>query len=49
MPAINGTAEPLLRSRDWVAEHHPTMRGKVNEAIEDATKKYVAERDAGKK
>jgi hypothetical protein len=35
-------------SRDWVAEHHPTMRGKVMNAIEDATKKYVAERDEAK-
>jgi hypothetical protein len=25
------------------------MRGKVNAAIENATKKYVAERDASKK
>ena len=49
IPAINGSTDPLLGSRDWVAEHHPTMRGKVNAAIEDATKKYIAERDAGKK
>jgi limonene 1,2-monooxygenase len=49
MPAINGTTDSLVGSRDWVAENHPTMRGKVNAAIENATKKYVAERDASKK
>ena len=48
MPAINGTAERMTGSRDWVAEHHPSMRGKVMNAIEDATKKYVEERDAAR-
>jgi limonene 1,2-monooxygenase len=48
MPAINGTADRLAASRDWVAEHHPSMRGKVMSAIDDATKKYVAERDAAR-
>jgi limonene 1,2-monooxygenase len=48
MPAINGTTDSIVGSRDWVAEHHPTMRGKVMGAIEDATKKYIAERDAAK-
>ena len=48
IPAINGSTDSVLGSRDWVAEHHPTMRGKVMDAIEDATKKYVAERDAAK-
>jgi hypothetical protein len=38
----------LAASRDWVAEHHPSMRGKVMSAIDDATKKYVAERDAAR-
>jgi limonene 1,2-monooxygenase len=48
VPAINGSADSLVGSRDWVAENHPTMRGKVMNAIDDATKKYVAERDAAK-
>ncbi|HEV2686537.1 MAG TPA: LLM class flavin-dependent oxidoreductase, partial [Actinomycetota bacterium] len=49
IPEINGTTASLTGSRDWVAEHHPKMRGQVMSAIEDATKKYVEERDAGKK
>ena len=46
MPAFQGSAEWLGRSRDWVAANHPKLRGQVTAAIEDATKKYVAERDA---
>jgi limonene 1,2-monooxygenase len=49
IPAFQGSTRSLLGSRDWLQENHPAMRGKVNSAIEDATKKYVAERDAGKK
>jgi len=49
IPEINGTTASLTGSRDWVAEHHPKMRGQVMSAIEDATKKYIDERDAAKK
>jgi limonene 1,2-monooxygenase len=49
IPRFQGSTESLLGSRDWVAGRHTEMAGQVNAAIEDATKKYVAERDAGSK
>jgi limonene 1,2-monooxygenase len=45
MPAFQGSTASLEGSRAWVSQHHPEMRGKVDAAIEDATKKYIAERD----
>jgi limonene 1,2-monooxygenase len=45
IPEFKGSTDSLLRSRDWVAESHPKMHGQVAAAIEDATKKYIAERD----
>jgi limonene 1,2-monooxygenase len=48
VPAFQGSTDRLLASRDWVAANHPKMRGQVTAAIDDATKKYVAERDAAK-
>jgi limonene 1,2-monooxygenase len=46
IPAVNGTTAPLLASRDVVAASHVQSTGEVTAAIEDATKKYIAERDA---
>jgi len=46
IPAVNETTDPLLASRDAVAAGHVQSTGEVTAAIEDATKKYVAERDA---
>jgi len=47
-PAFQGSIDPLLASRDRVAAGHERAQGQVNAAIEDATKRYVAERDAAK-
>jgi len=46
MPHFQGSINSLTASRDWVASRHTEMAGQVNAAIEDATKKYVAERDS---
>jgi limonene 1,2-monooxygenase len=45
IPFVNGTTSSLLASRDAVAATHAQNTGAVNTAIEEATKKYVAERD----
>ena len=47
-PAFQGSIDPLLASRDRVAAGHERAQGQINAAIEDATKRYVAERDAAK-
>ena len=47
-PQFQGSTSSLAASRAWVAARHDTLRGAQNAAIEDATKKYVAERDAAR-
>ena len=46
IPAVNGTTAALLASRDVAAGVYVQSTGEVQAAIEDATKKYVTERDA---
>ena len=48
-PRFQGSLDPLLASRDWVASHHDEMRGKQVAAQDAATQKYLAERDAAKR
>jgi limonene 1,2-monooxygenase len=45
-PAFQGQIDSLLASRDRVKAGHERAQGQVDSAIEDATKKYVAEREA---
>jgi len=45
-PAFQGQIDSLLDSRDRVQAGHERAAGHVASAIEDATKKYVAEREA---
>jgi limonene 1,2-monooxygenase len=45
-PAFQGQIDSLLSSRDRVKAGHEHAKGQVDAAIEDATKKYVAEREA---
>jgi limonene 1,2-monooxygenase len=45
-PAFQGQIDPLLASRDRVKAGHEHAKGQVDAAIEQATKRYVAEREA---
>jgi limonene 1,2-monooxygenase len=45
-PAFQGQIDSLMASRDRVKAGHEAAKGQVDAAIEDATKRYVAERDA---
>jgi len=45
-PVFQGRMDSLLASRDRVKAGHEQAAGQVAAAIEDATKKYVAEREA---
>ena len=45
MPRFQGSTASLAASREWTSSRHGEMRGKVDAAIADATKKYVEERD----
>ena len=46
VPAFQGQIDSLLASRNRVKAGHERAKGQVDAAIEDATKKYVAEREA---
>jgi limonene 1,2-monooxygenase len=47
-PAFQGQIDSLMGSRDRVKAGHEAAKSQVDAAIEDATKRYVAERDASK-
>jgi limonene 1,2-monooxygenase len=47
-PAFQGSIDSLLASRDRVKAGHEAAQGQVDAAIEGATKRYIAEREASK-
>jgi limonene 1,2-monooxygenase len=45
MPQFQGSTASLQASREIVRAQHPQLRGAVTDAIEAATKRYIAERE----